>query len=431
MIGFSHPSKSSPFLRNFLTLFFGSVIAQAIPLLAAPFLARLFSPNDFGIYEAFTALATVIAVAASMRYELAIVLPQRDEDAFSIMVLAAIATAVVTVFLSLCGYLFHKPLGNLFAIEESALFFLLTPFLGFWLALIQIGHYWFTRRSRFAGIASRRVVQNGILTGTQLATGTNHFPGGCWGLITGALTGTSIGALWFFTIAYQEAAGYLRASSRWDAIRRVARRYREFPLKNLPAHLLNIVANQLPSILFIALFDPISAGFYALTRRVLATPLSFLADAVTDIFRQRASEDYHHRGTCRPIFMKTLKATLLLSLPPFLVLLFFAPPLFAFVFGEQWREAGRYAQFLAPMYAMRFLASPLGFVLIIAERQNFYLGWQITLFFLTIGALAVGWATSSALVCVGFFSGFYTLLYGWLILAAYHSTERKREVTDS
>ncbi len=415
----------SPFVRNLLTLFSGSVIAQLIPLLAAPLLSRLFTPQDFGTYELFSGAATVLAVVATARYELAVMLPERDEEAFSIVIIATFLAGVVSLCAALAGYLTHPWLNRLFHLEEPALFFTLLPLLGFWMALVQIGHYWFTRRSRFVGIASRRVVQNGITTGSQLAAGVNQFPAGHWGLIGGLIAGTATGALWFFTAAHADARQQVKESSRGENLRRIALRYREFPLKNLPAHLLNIVANQLPSVLFIALFGAVPAGFYALTRRVLATPLSFLADAFTDVFRQRASEDYHRTGSCRPIFVKTLWGTLLFAIPPFLVLLLFAPSLFTFIFGETWREAGHYAQILAPMYAMRFLASPLGFVIIIAERQNFYLVWQTTLLCATVAALLVGWAMHSALVTIGLFSGSYTVLYGWLLIAAYRATKKK------
>ncbi len=415
----------SSFVRNLVTLFSGSVIAQIIPLAAAPLLARLFTPQDFGIYELFAGAAAILAVVATARYELAIMLPDEDHDAFSLVIIATTIAGAVSLLAALGGYMFHDRLSTFFGIGEGARFFTLLPLLGFWLALVQIGHYWFTRRSRFAGIASRRVVQNGITTGSQIAAGVNHFPSGAWGLIGGVIAGTATGALWFFAVARCDAAHYARSASHWQNIRRSALRYREFPLKNLPAHLLNIVANQLPSILFIPLFGPIAAGLYALTRRVLATPLSFLADAFTDVFRQRASEDYHRTGSCRRIFIKTLAATMLFAAPPFLVLLLFAPPLFAFVFGEPWREAGRYAQLLTPMYALRFLASPLGFVLIIAERQNFYLGWQAILLCATVGALCIGWTLQNATLTIGLFSGTYTLLYGWLLIAAYRAAEKK------
>ncbi len=421
------PTAHSPFVRNLITLFSGSLIAQTIPLAAAPFLARLFTPQDFGAYELFAGAAAILAVIASARYELAIMLPENDQDAFSLVVAATTIAGAVSIVAAIGGFLFHPQLSALFRIEEGPLFFLLLPLLGFWLALVQIGHYWFTRCSRFAGIASRRIVQNGITTGSQIASGVNHLPPGSWGLIGGLIAGTATGALWFFAVARQDAVHYARAASRWENLRRITTRYREFPFKNLPAHLLNIVANQLPSILFIALFGPLTAGFYALTRRVLATPLSFLADAFTDVFRQRASEDYHRTGSCRPIFVKTLWATSLFSAPPFFILFFFAPPLFAFVFGEPWREAGRYAQLLAPMYAMRFIASPLSFTIVIAERQNFYLLWQTILLCATIAALCAGWALQSAAFTIGIFSGTYTLLYGWLLVAAYRATEKRCE----
>ena len=61
---------------------------------------------------------------------------------------------------------------------------------------------------------------------------------------------------------------------------------------------------------------------------------------------------------------------LAIAVPTFSVIIFFGGDIFAFFFGNQWREAGVYAQILSGMFLLRFVVSPMSYVLIIASRQK-------------------------------------------------------------
>ena len=52
----------SDFFRNVVTLMTGTTIAQAIPIAISPILTRIYTPEDFGLYALFIALASIIAV---------------------------------------------------------------------------------------------------------------------------------------------------------------------------------------------------------------------------------------------------------------------------------------------------------------------------------------------------------------------------------
>ena len=51
------------FTRNVLTLLTGTTIAQAIPVLIAPVLTRLYSPKDFGLAALFFSLLILGVIA--------------------------------------------------------------------------------------------------------------------------------------------------------------------------------------------------------------------------------------------------------------------------------------------------------------------------------------------------------------------------------
>ena len=80
----------SDFTRNVLTLMTGTTIAQAIPVAISPLLTRIYAPEDFGVYALFISLATIFGSVANARYELAIMLPKKDEDAINIFALGFI-----------------------------------------------------------------------------------------------------------------------------------------------------------------------------------------------------------------------------------------------------------------------------------------------------------------------------------------------------
>ena len=71
----------SSFAIDVLKLVSGTALAQALSLLVAPILSRLYSPNAFGTAALFASLVSIVGVIVCFRYEQAIMLPKRDEEA--------------------------------------------------------------------------------------------------------------------------------------------------------------------------------------------------------------------------------------------------------------------------------------------------------------------------------------------------------------
>ena len=87
------------FSGSALLMMGGTALAQAIPLLVAPILTRIYGPEQFGALATFIGLVTVLSVVATLRLAPAIVLPQDDDDAARIVAAALAATLLVVVLL--------------------------------------------------------------------------------------------------------------------------------------------------------------------------------------------------------------------------------------------------------------------------------------------------------------------------------------------
>ena len=128
-------------------------------------------------------------------------------------------------------------------------------------------------------------------------------------------------------------------------------------------------------------------GFVALAFRTLGAPISLMGTAVLDVFKRRASESWRANGSCRGPFMETFAVLAAGSVAATLVFWFTGEELFVIAFGPEWREAGQAAVILLPLFAMRFVASPLSYTFYIAEKQHIDLIWQICLLAMTLTTL--------------------------------------------
>ena len=71
-------TRQNSFVGDVLKLTGGAVFAQALGLLITPILSRLFAPEAFGTAAIFGSLLQVCTVVVCLRYELAIMLPEKD-----------------------------------------------------------------------------------------------------------------------------------------------------------------------------------------------------------------------------------------------------------------------------------------------------------------------------------------------------------------
>ena len=189
---------------------------------------------------------------------------------------------------------------------------------------------------------------------------------------------------------------------RFSWVKQIAllKRYRKFPLLGSPASLLNILSLQMPYLIIPALLTSAVAGMYFLVFRVLMMPVSLVGEAMMEVFRKKAMESLDKQGTCRPVFLKTLLFLAIVGLPPIALLVYFGPELFAFVFGEEWREAGFYASLLAPMAFLRLVCAPLSGVLHVREKLRVIFWLQFLFFVMVVASLVLGWMYQDPVILV-------------------------------
>lgn len=398
----------SAYARNVITLMTGTSLAQAIPIAISPILTRLYSPEEFGRFALYMAFAMIASVLVTGRYELAIMLPRHDKDALHITVLAMGLTVVISAMLLSVVIFFSQPIAALLGDITLALWLYWIPGSTLLLGFYQSLNYWINRKGQYKRMAISRTVQSG--SAAMVHVGTGYAGSGAIGLLGGQITGQILATGVLARLIWNEEKSRIRTVNPLRCLA-MAKKYINFPKYLIVAHGFNTASGQMPVLLLSSLFNTAAAGFFTLTQRVMAAPMSLIANALGDVFRQEASQAYAQQGQCKAIYQKTFKRLLLIAALPFAIFFFTAPTLFAWVFGEQWRLAGEYAQILTPMAFFQFITSPLSAMFMIAEKQRLDLIWQIFLFSLVVASFILGSFFSSATDALKIFSASYCIAY--------------------
>ncbi|HIA35539.1 MAG TPA: hypothetical protein EYM84_09950 [Flavobacteriales bacterium] len=359
----------SEFTKNVLTLLTGTTLAQAIPFAISPILTRLFSPEDFGVFFVFSSIVAIGSIIVTAKYELAVLLPEKDEDAINIVAIALLITMVVSLFTLLGILFFREEIQELLNDTTEGLWLYLVPLSLFLVGLFQSFNYWHTRKKKFKIMAVSKVCQAGTTGTSNLFIGLSS--GNGFGLICSTIIGQFVAVLILIT-RFIKHDGKLCVYINTSNIKSQAVRYKAFPGLMVFGNMFNISAFQLPNILLSSILGTGFIGLYALSQRVIKTPLTIISTSFGDVFKQRAAELVAGNNSCRGLFVKSITTLALFSLPFFTVFYLYAPSLFAFTFGEEWREAGEYAKVLAPYFWLGFVVGPMTHIFYILEYQRTY-----------------------------------------------------------
>jgi O-antigen/teichoic acid export membrane protein len=372
----------STFARGVSVLVGGTAGAQLLMVLAAPLLTRLYTPEDFGLLAVYAGLLALFTVVASLRYELAIPLPESNAEAANVLVLSLLVVLLMTGISAIMVLLTGEQIALALESPKLANYFWLLP-LGVLLSgIYNVFNYWAVRTKHFGDIARTRISQTLATLAVQLL----GYKSGGIALLFGQAGGQGVGSLRLARSALKHKEFN---SWSWAGVGAAAKRYKQFPIFSTWSGLFNTAGTQLPPLMFAAFFSAGAAGLYALAHRVLAMPMSILGDAIGKVFFSNAAEAYRE-GRLAPMVEKVHRKLAEIAMPATLLLVIAGPELFAFAFGHNWREAGEFARYMAPWLYMVFITSPLSTLFSVLERQRLGMLFQAALLVIRLAAILVG-----------------------------------------
>jgi O-antigen/teichoic acid export membrane protein len=417
-------------MRAVLTLLAGGALAQALPLLLGPWLTRLYSPQAFGQYHLFAAVAANVAVVACARYEFALPMARDDAEA------AALRSLCLRILAAVTGLTTLGALG--WAAWADSPWPLWLPVAVAALGGVSLATLEATRAQRFTRLALARVLQFGGGSVLQVAAGL--WQAGVQGLIVAPVLASLVALASLVGRRSQGPAAEKSAADAntgagpagrpvCDAVqapawRAAAARFRDYPLFNTPHAFLGALQDTLAVAIVTVQLGPAAAGAWGLALRYLKAPATLVGGAVSQVLYPRLAQ-----AGCTPagrrLVVQAMALLGLLAAPLVLGLWWWAPDLFAWAFGAPWRAAGELAAALALYIGLHFVASPLGVVTLAWDAQPWALRLAVVGQVLFVAALAAGlawdglvgagWAVSGAMAA--YFAWYFFRLATWPVRA--------------
>jgi O-antigen/teichoic acid export membrane protein len=401
--------KQSMYVRNVATLATGTTMAQAVSILTAPILYRIYAKVDYGTLGLYMAIVGVVGVFSTMQYIQPVLLEKEDDDAKKVMWLNRTINIAVTIIVALIVFLFGDYFGKLFGNEAIMPWLYLAPISIFFSGQSQIFSIWANRKKKYKILSFNAILTALLVPAVSISIGL--YNNGPLGLFLGLLVSQVVPAIvLLFALTKHDDLGLKYFD--WATLKQKVKQHKNFPIYSLPSEFVNRLTNQLPVFMLSAFAGPAVVGVYNLCVRMLGLPIQLIGSAISRVFQQKATEDYNTKGSFNNVFVKTFKTLSLVALPGLLIILIFGPQLFAFAFGEEWRESGVFAQILIFMFVLKLIVSPLTYAYYIKNKLKEDMLWHLYTLAANFAIFFIGFKYSNDYFFVlKLFAAHYSIMY--------------------
>lgn len=341
----------------------GTAAGHALVLLATPYLARRYSPEQFGLLALLLTVTNISIAAGCLRYDLA--LPSsKPTEARGLLTTAigiSIAMGLLAVGLALAvgSADWARPASELIA----------SPWLlGGCVTLVGLNQAtaaWFLHQGQFGRVAWLRFSQGAAFSTFAL------FP--------------VLGLGWAQVLSFAGGlacvpALFRRGTATEAPWHEAARRQLRFPLMSLPGALLDVVGYSLCIWVIVVSFGQAVAGNYSQIQRLIGAPMMLLSISLGQVLLKQTAGMTQQPEQLRRLVLRTWWLMIGLGTACTVVLWFAGEPLLQLVLGPQWRVDREFVTLVAIAVFIRAAVSPLSSVLVTLRCFKGALLWQVLYF---------------------------------------------------
>jgi O-antigen/teichoic acid export membrane protein len=298
---------------------------------------------------------------------MAIPIPKNDKAAINVLALSIIILSVFVLTLVVLLYFFGNSFLNFFNSHTIVEYWFLIPLGVFLLGLYKIFYTWASRYKDFNSISKTSIGQSLFGNIFKSLTGLMGFGG--IGLILGNIIGQSAGTTTLGKTLLQKKE--LVKSIQTKRLIWCLKRFKNFPIYNLPTHIISILGEKAPIIFFTGFYGTHVVGLYGLAFTIVRLPMTLIGKAVGDVFfAEAASVGKKNPKRLKSLSNKLISRLALIGFAPLGLLLLLGPQLFRLVFGEGWYEAGIYARIISISLFFILIFAPVSRVYEVFEKQK-------------------------------------------------------------
>ena len=372
-----------PFLRAITTLASGSIVAQIITFATSPIMTRLYTTEEIGIYTLILTAVSMFGGVICGRYDMSIVYEEDEDNVIPIIKLSFIVCLLMSTAVS-CGYgIYYWITGKDNNSYLSIIAF--TFILLFATGIVNILISYNNRNREYSLMTSVFVIRTIAKNVTMVILG--FLNAGTMGILFSEVIGQLFGMNGQARSLKPHLKDIYRVSTK--RMTDVAKKHHSQPLYSVPAIFANNFSYSSINLFIESLFGLSFLGYYSMSFRILGMPLSLISTNVSKVFFEEASREYNQTKQFKIAFRKTSLFLVAVAIPMVIGMIWLAPPLFGWFFGNGWEVSGKYVQILAPMFGVRFIVSALTPGMIICGKQKLELKIQLLFAVMSIAAFII------------------------------------------
>lgn len=379
-----HKIRNNRFVTATLKVGSGQLISQLVSVIIVPILSRIYADTAYGDTAFITSTASIVINLATFGLSSAIMKPEKLEDAKKVFTTAFLLNATAATMLVMVCLIFQRQF-SLFVISEDYS----TALLLMWLYIIAFATntlmtVYMNKQGKYNKLFFNPIIGAGAQVLLAIPLGLLGF--GYKGfLITYIISNTVANAhmMWKNNPFYR---GY-----QLGHLLEVVKTYKDYILYQCPSNFIGTSAIEYPTQYLGRCFTTQQLGGYSLCVRVMKYPIRLIASPISTVYFRTATE-YHREGKNLAAFTyKMISRIFLISVVPVAVFIMTSKPLFAFVLGESWREAGALAGFLVIQYVIMFCSQTTSYCRVSLGRQKVNLVVTSVNLVISIGSCVAGY----------------------------------------
>lgn len=374
---------NNQFYKSITALASGSIIAQVITFIASPIMTRIYTSDEIGEYTLILTVVTMFGSVICGKYDMSIVPEEKEERVFPLVKLSFIICLTLSLLISIAYgiYSLGDSKSSISILSASIFIFVLLFSTGIGNILLSYNN----RNKEYKLMTSVNVFRTLGNCISMIVLGLLKFKS------TGLLIAQIIGQMLGMNRQAKSIKPYLRDILKVDKKNMIAaaKKHYKQPMYSMPATFFNSFSYSSINIFINSLFGKSVLGYYSMSYRILGLPLAVVSNNVSKVFFEEASREYNKTKQFNKTFNKTSLFLCILAIPMVLFMIFLAPPIFKWFFGERWEISGHYVKILAPMFGIRFLVTALSPGMIIAKKQKSELILQVLFVIVSIATYVI------------------------------------------
>jgi len=356
-------SEKNQFLKNVLTIFSGTTIAQIINFSAIIILQRYFySPEEYAPFRLFFEFAAVFSSVAALRLESGLILEREDNRALSLLRIC-LKYAVIISLIGGVVFTFYF-INEIKVFQYEWLLIILMPLAIFSNGIIQISRQFFTRSKNFLTITTSRVIHSTSGSLAQIVTGLLSF--NFMGLVIGRLIGL-VSCNINYVRKYFQNHNWVKKNKTLE--KELIQKHKKFIWFSSPGVFVGNSINLITLIFFTHYYGEKFSGLLAAAIQYLGLLIMMFSSSFAQVYYNEIAQIKNPRALYKS-YTYWLKRLFIFTLIGWIILVITPTSLLTSILGEKWDGLMDAIKVISPWMAIMFIASSLSYVFIRLEKQK-------------------------------------------------------------